>query len=427
MQPLTPTLAADVTPLWDDFAHRFHSDRSGDQRALDLVIEADPTSAVPHAIAAVYASLGSPSYDAAREAAAAESGRAAQPWERSLAGVAVRHVREGRWAAYDDWQRHTAEHPADLVGLTIASFLLHNAALPDRYDAAEAMLGRARRTVGDEPAVLGGLAMLAQERGDLDAAHRHAVAVLERDPGSYRGAHPLAHVYFESGDHAEGLTWLDGWLAGDADAESDWFPHLTWHSALHVLGLGDGAGAVDRYTRCSSMVGATSLPDRTSLLWRCQLHGLVDPGSDPGERPALELVQPLVAETPSTFMAVHVALGLAGAGDADGLRRYARAVTGMAAPGAGELVPPVATALASYVDADFTTAADLLAACEPDSYRLGGSRAQREVLEDTLIESLIRAGRLEEATARLQARLDRRESVLDRRWAARARPLSSPA
>ena len=52
--------------------------------------------------------------------------------------------------------------------------------------------------------------------------------------------------------------------------------------------------------------------------------------------------------------------------------------------------------------------------------RFGGSHAQREVYEDTLIQALIRAGRLTEASVRLQARLDRRESPLDAALLARA-------
>ncbi len=60
--------------------------------------------------------------------------------------------------------------------------------------------------------------------------------------------------------------------------------------------------------------------------------------------------------------------------------------------------------------------ADRLLSIEQQFPLLGGSHAQREVFEDTLIDTLIRAGRTKDASHRLQARLDRRPSALDQGW-----------
>ena len=46
---------------------------------------------------------------------------------------------------------------------------------------------------------------------------------------------------------------------------------------------------------------------------------------------------------------------------------------------------------------------------------VGGSLAQREVVEDTYLYALVGAGRCEEAVALIDARLDRRPSPLDLR------------
>ena len=51
--------------------------------------------------------------------------------------------------------------------------------------------------------------------------------------------------------------------------------------------------------------------------------------------------------------------------------------------------------------------------------RIGGSHAQREVFEDTLLETYIRAGRYDEAKAMLDERLSRRSSVRDTYWMGR--------
>ena len=143
------------------------------------------------------------------------------------------------------------------------------------------------------------------------------------------------------------------------------------------------------------------------------MHGLVPPGADPAEVRVSEVVAPLTRDVPFTFVGVHVALGLATAEDADGLRRLAADAAGFTAPGSAELLPDMALGLASYVEGDHAAASDRLLAQERDFVRYGGSHAQREVFEDTLIQTLIRAGRLTEASLRLQARLDRRESPLD--------------
>jgi hypothetical protein len=47
--------------------------------------------------------------------------------------------------------------------------------------------------------------------------------------------------------------------------------------------------------------------------------------------------------------------------------------------------------------------------------QLGGSAAQREIVEDTLLFSLIGAARCDEARRLLETRLDRRPSPLDLR------------
>ena len=75
--------------------------------------------------------------------------------------------------------------------------------------------------------------------------------------------------------------------------------------------------------------------------------------------------------------------------------------------------PLLANGLAAFVEGDHAKAADALLRFEPHAAHVGGSHAQREVLEDTLIHALIRAGRLDEAATRLRVRLDRRDSGLD--------------
>jgi len=277
--------------------------------------------------------------------------------------------------------------------------------------------GRVERTqseVGEDPVLFGLRGMGAQERGELDDAERLAARALEMDPTGSVGAHPMAHVYFERGDHSAGAEWLQAWLR-IADDAAEFTTHLHWHAALHDLALGNPNGVLATYGERLCRSEPRSLVDRTSMLWRLQLHGVVDPGVDPSEAAYPKPLRDSVDVIPVTFFGVHVALGLAALGDVDSLRRLAETADSSKTPGAKRFASPIARALADRIDGDFGAAADQLLPIEDELALVGGSHAQREVFEDTLIDSLIRAGRHGDAAYRLQQRLRRRPNIIDQR------------
>jgi hypothetical protein len=412
---------AEAATLWPSYVEQELSYGSRTSESLHAVVDADPTFAVGRALAALRARLDEDvTFDVDTERAAMDEGRADSDWERSWVAT-VRAMLSGWWAAYPQLMRHHERFPDDLVATGWALFLTSSAAAPDRLDRMARVIDASAAVVGEHPFVTGAQAMSAQERHDLDRAHRLAQRVLELSPAHIWGAHPMAHVYFEGGDHAAGLAWLGGWeLDEHTDRASGFFPHLLWHGALHQLALGDADGVRASYRTIVGADERARLMDGSSLLWRCQLVGHVPMGSD--------LAEPTLARTvgrgedPSltTFFGMHRALALATGNDADGLRRLAADAASWAVPGAAELLPGLARSLAAYVESSFAAAADGLLALEPQLVRFGGSHAQREVLEDTLISALVEAGRFEEALVRLDERLDRRESRLDRRLVDRA-------
>ncbi len=409
---------ADTASLWWAYVDRYVTRRSGAEAALAEVIEADPGLAVARAAALLMIGLDAADFDPAETTATARRGRADHDWERSFTEATLTTHSQGMWPARPAWERHQQRFPADLIGLSIAVFLTLTSTEPDAEDRALAIARTSADAVGEHPVLVGFEAMTAQDQGRLDDAHRLALRALELDPTGFSGGHPLAHVFFESGDHVGGIAWLDDWLP-TTDQEASFGCHLVWHSALHHLAVGDGPGALERYHHCAGRPGAGAVVDGTSMLWRCQIHGLVPHGTDPSETPVGPLLTHLVDAVPSTFVGVHVALGLATARDAEGLRRLAASARSFTAPGAAELLPGLARGLAAYVEGDHAAASDLLLAQEPYVVRYGGSHAQREVFEDTLLQTLAMAERYEDATTRLQARLDRRESRLDANLLAR--------
>ena len=85
---------------------------------------------------------------------------------------------------------------------------------------------------------------------------------------------------------------------------------------------------------------------------------------------------------------------------------------------AGPVVPLLCRALLAFAEEDYSGCARLLEPLRADVARIGGSGAQREVIEDTLLVALLRGGEQARAAALLDERLHRRPSTRDRRWQA---------
>ena len=78
-----------------------------------------------------------------------------------------------------------------------------------------------------------------------------------------------------------------------------------------------------------------------------------------------------------------------------------------------DVVVSLCDALVAVLEQRWNEAVRILRLLGPWLVQLGGSAAQREIVEDTLLYALVAAGRCDEARGVLEARLDRRPSPLD--------------
>ena len=97
---------------------------------------------------------------------------------------------------------------------------------------------------------------------------------------------------------------------------------------------------------------------------------------------------------------MHGALAHALAGDSEAL---AKIIDGARGP-AKEIVAPIARAFRAFSRSDWAGAVAELETVMAAHERIGGSRAQRDLVEYALVVSLLRAGRIEEARRLLQTR-----------------------
>jgi hypothetical protein len=84
--------------------------------------------------------------------------------------------------------------------------------------------------------------------------------------------------------------------------------------------------------------------------------------------------------------------------------------------GAGAVVPAIGRAASAFANGNTAECVRLLEPLAGEVVRIGGSGAQREMIEDTLLIALMRSGETKKARALLDRRLHRRPSPRDMRW-----------
>jgi hypothetical protein len=104
-----------------------------------------------------------------------------------------------------------------------------------------------------------------------------------------------------------------------------------------------------------------------------------------------------------SFADVHAALAHAFAGDAEALARLVANAKGAAA----DLLAPLARAFGAISSGAWADAVASLTPLMASHERIGGSRAQRDLIEYALVVSLLRLGRNEEARHLLKTRRPR--------------------
>ena len=371
----------------------------------------DPTFALGHAGLALLGHEYGAAIDVeARLASARLHARRGTERERSHVHAVVSHVAGDSRPLI----AHLDSYPRDALLLSVAVPTIAFAGVTRVPAESWGIVERAERGYGIDWWYSGLLAFIRQEQHRWDEAMSLACASLDREPSAGHSVHARTHVHYETGDHVGGRDWLDGWIAGPGRT-ADNLAHYSWHAALHELSMGDFGAVRNRYAAELSpptVFGCRALVDSCSLLWRWA----ITPGAEdvPEVESVLDTIDDHLLDTPPTpFMAMHSAVTLCALGEADRLSRLDTWARQHCDPTYGEVVAPLCSALRALAEADPATAADRLTALLGTVWRLGGSDAQREVVEDTLIAALPAAGRYQQAAALLDDRLDRRFSPRD--------------
>jgi len=359
-----------------------------------------------HAGAAVCLFLDERFEEARAEAAQARAAAAAQSARERGHAEAVALLVGGQTTEAERAMRaHLGAFPRDLLILQRLYFILFwQGRFPEMLTLTEELGGP---NAGDSFR-LGLHAFALEEEGRRDEALRAAEAALALEPRDAWAVHAFAHVLYETGRSGEGLSALPARI--EPCVQLGWFrDHLLWHLALMHLAGGsyDQARALGRevFERVPSPV-AGDLHDSISLLWRFELYGRRQ-----GEAwtPFAAIARERIGRPGLLYHAAHLAMALTMGGDwatADGQLEMLR---GRAAKDRSGLVAgvaiPLIEGLHAFAGGEYGRVIERIEPLRTRIVELGGSRAQRDVYHDTLLEACFRAGDLERAERLLAERL----------------------
>jgi hypothetical protein len=217
----------------------------------------------------------------------------------------------------------------------------------------------------------------------------------------------LAHVFEMEGRTREGVAFLTG--TSDHWDSSYFAIHNWWHLALYYLERGEIEEALALYDgpiRRSRSGEWLDIVDAASLLWRLSLVGL-----DVSQR-AQQLagdIEPLLGEPVYIFNDWHtiMAFGLGGRPDlSEQVIDASRHAVGSNRVVTEKVGLGLLEGFRSFASGGYRHSFDVLVECLPLSRAVGGSHAQRDVLNLTLITAAARSGQDEYARALVATRVN---------------------
>ncbi len=419
-------LAASEMALWRMMS--FYGTPIGD---LNAAIAADPAWLLPRTMQAGFLlSLTEPSLVAEAKAILADAEPlAARANERERAHLAaLERLAGGDWSrASEAWGKVLLDHPRDALALQWA--LLFDFYRGDSDALRERVAKVLPAWTTDDalhPYVLGHHAFGLEEShryADAEAVGRQALAEEPRVPWAI---HAVAHVMEMQGRHEEGERWMGEWRP-HWGAGNGFAGHLGWHEALFALEAREHARALsafDTYLNAEANEITLQRVDAASLLWRLGLHG-----ADVGDRWQRLLAGWALDDTLagySAFNDVHALLALIGAGELGRAAAWVEASLANAAQGgrwnrevSRDIAAPLMRGLVDFAQGRYAAAAEAIQPSRSMAARWGGSHAQRDVIDQTLLAAAARGGMKAAGRALLEERmLTKPRTPLTEWWAA---------
>jgi tetratricopeptide (TPR) repeat protein len=260
--------------------------------------------------------------------------------------------------------------------------------------------------------ILGAYAFGLEEAGELGRAEDVGRDALARNPRDAWAVHALAHVMETANRQEQGIAFLKA-------SRPDWGPahfmagHNGWHLALYLIEQGRTGEVLADYDRFAAPKLADDMTldrvDAASLLWRLELAGV-----GVGDRwgPVARAWMAHVDDHVLAFNDLHCALAAARSKDPGDVERLRRSLDDFGGHGVGHnrrVTAEVGRALIdgalAFADCDYRSAVETILPVRYEAFRIGGSHAQRDIVNQTLIAAAERSGQWSLARALLAERV----------------------
>src|SRR5580693_6608028 len=398
----------------------------GAAEAFDRALETDAEFALAHVARARVHSFYQQGEAARKEAAAARELVARRGTERERGHVETLALAvEGNLpAALSSALNHLESFPRDAVvmSLLLGAFgLFAFSGMAEHDRARQQLCEHYAPQYGEDWWFLSNYGWAMTENGEVARGRAMTERAFDMRRANAYAAHALLHAMFEGGSVADADALVTQWIGG-YDRSGILYGHIYWHQALGALEVGDASKALSIYEKILQPSVTVAPPlnamsDCASLLWRLSAYGHAVPANLWADAEAYAKAQFPKSSLP--FVEMHMALLAAATYNQAALEERLRVIEQRLGDGklaAGPVVPQICRAMNAFAGEDFRTCVTLLEPVLDDVVRIGGSHAQREIIEDTFIVALIRSGELPRAQTLLNHRLHRRPSPRDARW-----------
>ncbi|WP_397473495.1 tetratricopeptide repeat protein [Pusillimonas sp.] len=293
---------------------------------------------------------------------------------------------------------HNMRYPHDILALQCGHLM-------DFYRGCSRNLrDRIARVLPQWPAEMPGYSILLgmyafglEEMGEYAKAEEHGRLAVELQPLDTWAHHAVAHVFEMQDRPQEGVDWMmtrKQYWAGD---QSFFKVHNWWHHALYLMELGtldEALGIYDAHIRKEQSTIALELVDASAMLWRLHLAGVDLKGR---WNEVAQCWDEHADGRSYTFNDWHAVMAYLGAGREDDATRLIdefqrdRARMTEVDEWTHDIARPLAQGFVAFWHEDYPTAIQKLHPVRYIANRFGGSHAQRDIIDLTLIEAALRS------------------------------------
>ncbi len=397
-----------------DGVDRFLESQHGAEAAFRRAVAEDEAFAVAHVgVARSRLTMNDRPEAAAAISLARDASKNSSPREAAHVEAIGQLVDGNGPTAYKLIRAHVVDHPRDvMIAQTCTSVfgLIGFSGRAGREAEQLAYTTQLAPAYGDDWWFLGMHAFAQGEIGQLESARETIERSLKANPRSAQSAHVSAHIHYEAGENDTGFRYLKDWWK-DYDPGGALHGHISWHIALWLLGRGESDEAwqiIDDHCKPGGSVGPplNILSDTVAFLQRASLAGIDVPQAR--WREISDYAANLFPNAGIAFGDVHAALAHCMAGNDAAFNQLTEKAVGPAA----EIVKPIWRAFHAFADRDWDGVESHLAQAMAGHERIGGSRAQRDLLEFTLVYALRQQGKDTQAERMIAMRRPRQGELV---------------